>query len=120
MSDATYEGTPAVFRSDPIKVSILTICTGGIYYLVKWWIARHSELSVTPKGVDHETGVLRRDTARVPAARLSTYKIRQSFFQRIFGLCSLEVFGSGDKPEIVVDGLDKVDSLKAALSRFDQ
>ena len=116
MSNATYEGTPATFLANPIKC----VCTVGIYYLVKKVIHMHTKVWVSSKGVSYQTGVLRRDTLQVPAARLSTYKVSQSLFERMFGLCSLEVFGSGDKPEVAVGGLPNVDSLKAALRQFDQ
>lgn len=73
-----------------------------------------------PNGVSYETGVLRRDTVQVPAARLSSYKISQSLYERMFGLCSLEVWGSGDRPELTVNGLPDTQTLKAALIQFDK
>lgn len=121
MSNATtYEGRPATFRANPIKVTILTVCTLGIYYVVQKITHMHTKVLVTPKGVNYETGVLRRETLQVPAGRLSTYKISQSLYERMFGLCTLEVYGAGDRPELVVNGLPDTQTLKAALSHFDK
>ena len=116
MSEATYERAPATFWPNPFKC----VCTFGIYYLVKKVIHMHTKVWVSPKGVSYETGVLRRDTLQVPASRLSTYKTSQSLFERMFGLCTLEVYGAGDRPELTVNGLPDTQALKAALSQFDQ
>ena len=126
MSEATtYEGVPSTFLANPIKVC----CTLGIYYLFKKVIDMNTKVRVSPEGVSYQTGVLRRDTVQVPAARLSTYKINQSLYERMFGLCTLEIYGAGDRPELVINALPlqvkrrhsaETQALKAALSQFDK
>lgn len=116
----TYEGRQATFRANPIKVAIFTVCTLGVYYVVKKVIHMHTKVSVSPNGVSYETGVLRRDTVQVTASRLSTYKVSQSLYERIFGLCTLEIYGSGDRAELTINGLPNAQTLKTALSQFDK
>ena len=46
---------------------------------------------------------------------IRSVKVNQSFFQRIFGVGDLEIYSSGDEPEIVVSGMPNPLHLKELL-----
>ena len=112
---AAYEAHPCVWRAAPFTVTVVSCLTAGIGYLVWRWISRFSTLRVSENGVRYVTGVLRRDEVHITPGRLSTYRIERSLMQRLTATCSLEVYGAGDAPEIVVNGLGKVESLASAM-----
>ena len=52
-----------------------------------------------------EEGLLNKNRSEIHIERIRTIKIKQSFFNRIFGTGTIELYTAGDTPEIVAVGM---------------
>ncbi|MBL3591861.1 MAG: PH domain-containing protein [gamma proteobacterium endosymbiont of Lamellibrachia anaximandri] len=64
-----------------------------------------SKLIVTDKEVLFEKGLLSKERSEVNISSVRTVKVKQSFFNRIFGTGTVELYTAGDSPEIVAAGM---------------
>ncbi|RLW66570.1 MAG: hypothetical protein B6D70_03430 [gamma proteobacterium symbiont of Stewartia floridana] len=53
----------------------------------------------------YEKGLLSKERSEVNISSVRTTKVKQSFFDRIFGVGTIEIYTAGDSPEIVAKGL---------------
>jgi uncharacterized membrane protein YdbT with pleckstrin-like domain len=105
-----YAEHPAMFRNNPlgfILALILVPAFGlGIVIFLVWYLKIKSEkLVVTEHDVLFEKGLLNKEHAEINITSIRTVRVRQSFFNRIFGTGSIELFTAGDTPEISVKGM---------------
>jgi len=52
-----------------------------------------------------EKGLLSKERSEVKISIVRTVRVKQSFFNRIFGVGTVEIFTAGDNPEIVAKGM---------------
>lgn len=104
-----YAANPVMFKNNPLGflVCILLIPLGiGILILLYWHLQnKSSRLSVTKDHVLHEKGLLSKERSEVDIDGIRTVKVKQSFSNRIFGTGTIELYTSGDHPEIVAKGM---------------
>ena len=105
-----YSEHPVMFKNNPI-VFIITLMLIpafglGLLILLIWHLQnKASKLIVTDKEVLYEKGLLNKERSEVNLSSVRSIKVKQSFFNRIFGTGAIEVFTAGDKPEIVAVGM---------------
>jgi uncharacterized membrane protein YdbT with pleckstrin-like domain len=108
MSDL-YAAHPAMFKNNPLGfiVSLILVPVGiGILILLVWHLKNKStKLTVTESEILFEKGLLSKDRSEVSVGSVRTIRVKQSFFDRIFGVGRVEIFTAGDSPEIVANGL---------------
>ena len=105
-----YSEHPAMFKNNPLGfiLSLLLIPAFGIGLLIllAWHLKNKGEkLVISDKEILFETGLLSKNRAEVNISSVRTVKIQQSFFNRIFGTGTIELYTAGDKPEIVAKGM---------------
>lgn len=110
MSDILYSEHPAMFKNNPIGfiASILLIAAFGLGLLILlWWYlqCKSSILTITSRDVLYEKGLLSKSRVEFGIAGIRTVKVNQSFFDRIFGVGAIQIYTSGDQPEIQVKGM---------------
>jgi len=104
-----YAEHPVMFKNHPIGflIALLLIPIGaGILILLVWHLRnKASKLSITENEILFEKGLLSKERSEINISSVRTTKIKQSFFNRLFGVGTIEIFTAGDAPEIVADGM---------------
>jgi uncharacterized membrane protein YdbT with pleckstrin-like domain len=105
-----YDANPAMFRNNPlgfVAAVILIAAFGlGILILLYWYILTRSvRLTVTGDTMHLSRGILSKDQVDLDVREISTIRVHQRFWQRVFGVGRIEVYTSGDSPEITLDGM---------------
>ena len=104
-----YAANPVMFKNHPLGflLCILLIPLGvGILILMYWHLQnKSSRLVVTKDHVLYEKGLLSKERSEVDIDGIRTVKVKQSFSNRIFGTGTIELYTSGDNPEIIAKGM---------------
>jgi uncharacterized membrane protein YdbT with pleckstrin-like domain len=105
-----YSEHPVMFKNNPMGfiLCLILIPVGGLGLLILLtWHLRNkaSKLTVNDNEILFEKGLLSKERSEVNLASVRTTKVKQSFFNRIFGVGSIEIFTAGDSPEIVAIGM---------------
>lgn len=104
-----YAEHPAMFRNNPLGfiLAVLLIAVGvGIIILLWWYLqTKASKLTVFENEILFEKGLLSKERSEVNISIVRTVRVKQSFFNRIFGVGTVEIFTAGDNPEIVAKGM---------------
>jgi len=110
MATELYAEHPAMFKNNPlgfILSVILIVAFGlGLIILLVWYLRCKSQLLVvTDQGILFETGLLSKNRSELNFNSVRTIKVKQSFFNRIFGTGTVELYTAGDSAEFVAHGL---------------
>jgi uncharacterized membrane protein YdbT with pleckstrin-like domain len=105
-----YDASPAMFRNHPLwflaAVLLIAAFGLGILVLLYWYIKVRSVRLTLDGDVMHlSRGIFSKDQIDLGIPEISTVRIRQTFWQRLFGVGAIEVFTSGDVAEISLDGM---------------
>lgn len=104
-----YAEHPAMFRNNPFGfiIALLLVPVGiGLLILLWWYLSVKAEkLVVTEHDVIFEKGLLNKEHSEVNIESIRAVKVRQSFFNRIFGTGEIELYTAGDSPEIIARGM---------------
>ncbi len=105
-----YSESPVMFKNNPIGFifALLLIPAFGLGLLILlWWYLQNksSKLTVDENEILFEKGLLSKERSEVNVSSVRTIKVKQSFFNRVFGVGTIEIYTAGDNPEIVVSGL---------------
>ncbi|MBV2091617.1 MAG: PH domain-containing protein [Candidatus Thiodiazotropha sp. (ex Ctena orbiculata)] len=105
-----YSEHPVMFKNNPIGfiVSIILIPVFGIglVILLVWHLQnKASKLTINDTEILYEEGLLSKERSEINISSVRTTKVKQSFFDRIFGVGAIEIYTAGDSPEIVAKGL---------------
>lgn len=108
---------PAMFRANPLGflLSLLLIPVGvGIIILVVWYIrTRTIKLVLTDWRVEVTRGLLSKHTNEVRYRDIRNFQVRQSFFNRLFGVGRVQISSAGqDDIEVDVGGVPSPYDLK--------
>ncbi len=105
-----YSEHPVMFKNNPLGfiVCLILIPVGGLGLLIllTWHLKnKASKLSVNDNEILFEKGLLSKERSEVNLASVRTTKVKQSFFNRIFGVGTIEIYTAGDSPEIIASGM---------------
>ena len=105
-----YEASPAMFRNHPllfIGAVILIAAFGlGILILLYWYIKVRSErLTITGDVLHYARGILSKSQIDLDMSEIRAVHVTQTFWQRVFGVGTLEFFTSGDMAELTLEGM---------------
>ena len=115
-----YSEHPVMFKNNPLGfiICLILIPVGGLGLLILLtWHLRNkaSKLTVNDNEILFEKGLLSKERSEVNLASVRTTKVKQSFFNRIFGVGSIEVFTAGDSPEIVAIGMPDPNKIRELI-----
>jgi uncharacterized membrane protein YdbT with pleckstrin-like domain len=104
-----YDAHPPMFKNHPFGflLSIVLIPLGIGILILLWWHLQNksSRLIISDNHVLYEKGLLSKERSEIDIDSVRTVKVKQSFFNRLFGTGIIELFTSGDHPEIVARGM---------------
>lgn len=114
-----YAEHPAMFRNHPVGfiLSVVLIAAGvGILILLWWYLqTKASKLTVYENEIMFEKGLLSKERSEVNISIVRTVRVKQSFFNRIFGVGTVEIFTAGDNPEIVARGMPEPNRIRELI-----
>jgi uncharacterized membrane protein YdbT with pleckstrin-like domain len=90
-----------------LMVDLVVIIASLMVLLI--WIFKNkaNKLMASDNEILFEVGLLSKSRAEVLSSSVRTVKIKQSFLNRIFGVGTIEIYTSGDNPEIVAKAMPK-------------
>lgn len=105
-----YSEHPVMFKNNPLGFIILLLLIPvfgvGLIGLLIWHLQnKASKLSVTENEILYEKGLLSKERSEVNISSVRTIKIKQTFFNRIFGVGAVEIYTAGDSPEFSATGM---------------
>ncbi len=105
-----YSEHPVMFKSNPIvfiiTLLLIPIFGIGLLILLGWYLQnKASKLSINENEILYEKGLLSKERSEVNMNSVRSTKIKQTFFNRIFGVGAIEIYTAGDIPEIVATGM---------------
>jgi uncharacterized membrane protein YdbT with pleckstrin-like domain len=115
-----YSEHPVMFKNNPIGfiITLLLIPVFGIglIILLGWHLKnKASKLIVRENGILFEKGLLSKERSEVTISSVRTVKIKQSFFNRIFGVGRIEIYTAGDSPEIIATGMPDPNKIREII-----
>jgi len=115
-----YRESPSMFKNKPIEFILLcALCLIGIGFLIflVWWLqCKGQVLTITSDKVSMRTGILSKNTNDVYIEDIKNVQIKQSLFNRLFGVGSLEVATAGTSGvEIVISGIANPNEAKSII-----
>lgn len=115
-----YSEHPVMFKNNPLGfiLCLILIPVGGLGLLILLtWHLRNkaSKLTVNDNEILFEKGLLSKERSEVNLTSVRTTKVKQSFFNRIFGVGSIEIFTAGDSPEIVAIGMPDPNKIRELI-----
>lgn len=115
-----YSSNPAMFKNNPIGFILALILIPafglGILILLWWYLqTRASKLTVTDTEIIYDTGLLNKEHSEISISRIRAIRVKQSFFDRIFGVGEISIYTAGDNPEIVAKGMPDPNSIRELI-----
>lgn len=110
MSEPLYSEHPAMFKNHPFGfiLCLLLIPAFGLGLLILlWWYlqCKGSKLTVDERDILFEQGLFSKNRAEFGIEGVRTVRVNQSFFNRIFGVGTVQIYTAGDNPEIEAKGM---------------
>lgn len=118
-----YAANPVMFKNNPLGfiLALILVPVGvGIIIFLVWHLKnKSSRLIVTDEDVLFEQGLLSKERSELNIKSIRTVKIKQSFWNRIFGTGTVELYTAGDAPEIVAKGLPDPNTVRDIIKAND-
>ncbi len=120
-SGVRYAANPAMFRNNPFGfILAVLLCVAGIGFviLLYWYLkTKATHFEIGDREIALTEGLLSKERTELSLASVRTVKVRQSFFQRLFGVGNVMIYSAGDKPEIEVHGLPDPNQIHELIGR---
>jgi len=104
-----YAANPAMFKNAPFGfILAVVLCAVGIGFviLLYWYLkTKATHFEIGDREIALTEGLLSKERTELALASVRSVKVKQSFFQRLFGVGDVMIYSAGDNPEIVVQGL---------------
>ena len=115
-----YSEHPVMFKNNPLGfiLCLILIPAGGLGLLIllTWHLKKKaSKLSVNGNEILFEKGLLSKERSEVNLSSVRTTKVKQSFFNRIFGVGTIEIYTAGDSPEIIASGMPDPNKIRELI-----
>ena len=120
-----YSANPVMFRNNPIGFifAVILIAAFGLGILILlWWFiqCKSTKLTVSDNEILFEKGILSKERSEVNISSIRTIRVKQSFFNRIFGVGTLEIYTAGDNAEFVAKGLPDPNKVRELIKMEQQ
>lgn len=112
-----YDANPAMFRNHPLgfvgAVLLIAAFGLGILILLYWYIkVRSVRLTITGDALHLSRGIFSKEQVDIDVREIRTVHVRQTFWQRVFGVGMIELYTTGDEPELSQDGMPDPNRLR--------
>ncbi|MES9861158.1 MAG: PH domain-containing protein [Candidatus Thiodiazotropha sp. LLP2] len=115
-----YSENPVMFKNNPVgfilSILLIPVFGVGLVILLAWHLQnKSSKLTINESEILYEKGLLSKERSEINISSVRTTKVKQSFFNRIFGVGAVEIYTAGDNPEIVVTGLPDPNKIRELI-----
>lgn len=121
---AVYDRRPVMFGDRPLLFVLLVVLSPvivGALFLLAWYLAtRSNRLTIEGGRVRHRQGLLSKRVKEVAIGKVRAVEVDQTFLQRMTDVGRVQLFTTGDEPEIVLGGLPRPYDVKLAVSGSDE
>ena len=122
MTTELYSENPVMFKNNPLGFLICLLLIPffglGLLLFLSWHLQnKASKLVVTDKEILFEKGLLSKERSEINISSVRTVKVKQSFFNRIFGTGTIELYTAGDSPEIVAKGMPEPNKVREYIKQ---
>jgi uncharacterized membrane protein YdbT with pleckstrin-like domain len=116
-----YSEHPVMFKNNPIGFVITLLLVPvfgiGLLILLGWHLKnKASKLTVNEYEILYEKGLLSKERSELKISSVRATKVKQSFFNRIFGVGAIEIYTAGDSPEIVATGMPDPNKIRELIN----
>lgn len=116
MSEVLIEARPSMMRNSPISATIFGILTLG---LVPFFWRGGKVLTIYDNGdISYQKGIASREKIELQAAEIRTVRVKQSLFARMMNAGNLEIYTTGDTPEVSIAGISKPNEIRETLKKL--
>lgn len=117
-----YSESPVMFKNNPLgfilSIVIIPAFGVGLVILLIWYLrCISSKLTITETEILYEQGLLSKNRSEIGFSSVRTIKVKQSFFNRIFGTGTIELYTAGDEPEIVASGMPDPNKVRELIKQ---
>jgi uncharacterized membrane protein YdbT with pleckstrin-like domain len=96
-------------------VAVLVVLAWVVWPFLRWWTQSYV---ITSRRLLLRSGVFNRTGHDMPLARLNDVSFSHSFWQRLLGCGTLEVESAGERGQIVLRNVPKVETVQHTLHRL--
>lgn len=116
MSNVLIQAKPSMLRNSPISAIIFGILTLGLVPLL-WRGGR--VLTIYENGdISYQKGIASRENIELQASEIRTVKVQQSLFARMMNAGTLEIYTTGDTPEVSIAGISGPNEIRETLKKL--
>ena len=113
MSTILIEARPSMMRNSPISAIIFGILTLGLVPFI--WRGGQI-LTIYENGdISYQKGITSREKIELQASEIRSVKVKQSLFARMMNAGNLEIYTTGDTPEISISGISQPNEIRETL-----
>ena len=117
-----YSAHPVMFKNNPLGfvlcILLIPVYGVGLLILLGWHLQnKASKLVVTENEVLFEQGLLNKDRSELNIKSVRTVKVKQTFFNRMLGAGTIELYTAGDTPEIVANGMPDPNKIRELVKK---
>jgi uncharacterized membrane protein YdbT with pleckstrin-like domain len=100
----------------PISLALLGIAGGALLLLLYWYlVTKMDRLVIRRDEIALTHGLLSRQYTEIGMPSVRTVKVSQTLIQRIMDAGDIEIYTTGDDPELVVKGLPKPGAIRELI-----
>ncbi len=116
MANILHTAKPSMMRNSPLSTIIFGTLTLGLVPFI--WRGGQI-LTIYDNGdVSYQKGIASREKIEIQASEIRTVKVSQSLFARIMNAGTLEIYTTGDTPEISIAGISDPDTIRETLKKL--
>ena len=119
-----WSSHPKMFRDNPVAFVfaciLIPVYGVGLLVLFGWWLhCLSTTLIVTNRRTILRTGILAKNTREVRHEDVRYLEVRQSFFNRIFGVGTIAISSAGQSGlELEISGIDDPQAVKRMIDQY--
>jgi uncharacterized membrane protein YdbT with pleckstrin-like domain len=108
----------APFRSRPFEVLFLGWL---IFPLVFWYfISKFEKVEITENEIHYQKGIFSKTRVDLRKNQIRSIVTNQTFLNRIFNCGNLQIYTSGDKPELTLENFPNPDQIEKQLKGLEK
>jgi len=116
MANILHTAKPSMMRNSPLTTIIFGTLTLG---LIPFFWRGGKVLTIYDNGdISYQKGIASREQIEIQASEVRTVKVVQSLFARIMNAGTLEIYTTGDAPEILIAGISDPNTIKETLKEL--
>lgn len=116
MDNILIEAKPSMLRNSPISAIIFGTLTLGLVPLI--WRGGQVLRIYENGDISYEKGLASKEKVELQAAEIRSVKVNQSLFARMMNAGHVEIYTTGDTPEVSIAGVSGPNEIREILKKL--